>query len=122
MPTLILSFLLLLQAPTKGTSAHRKPEPVAASAAQIAAIRETLRNDESIKACAESEPVNEVLRKLSIEKIQLSPGAETMLVEAGPGCRGAHNGSMWIVRFDRGNVTVLAAPADGFEGWFASIE
>jgi hypothetical protein len=57
--------------------------------------------------------------------ISLARGHKTLLVEAGPGCgRGGQgaNGAMWIVEFHGSKPTLLATPAQNFNGWLYSIQ
>ena len=134
MKILFLSLVLLLQAKNEATSVWRsvgtyqgaRPKdnhPL--SAAQVEAIREALKKDEQVGECGDEESADSVLQKLRFERIQLSSNSEDVLVEAGPGClRGGQgsNGAMWIVQLSRGNATVLASSAEGFEGYLYSVQ
>jgi hypothetical protein len=58
-------------------------------------------------------------------KISLAQGHKTILVEAGPGCaRGGQgaNGAIWLVEFHGSKPTLLATPAQKFNGWLYSIQ
>lgn len=134
MKILILSVVLLLQQKNDSSNiwlninAHqsvtfRDDRPV--SAEEIAAIRKTLKTDKEVVLCDAFESIASVLGKLRFQRLSLSPdNAETVLVLAGPGClRGGlgSNGAMWIVRLNRGRVTVLASPEEGFKGYIYAI-
>jgi hypothetical protein len=84
-----------------------------------------LKKDKQVAECRDEESADSVLQKLRFERIQLSSSGENVLVEAGPGClRGGQgsNGAMWIVQLGRGNATVLASSAEGFEGYLYSVQ
>lgn len=79
------------------------------------------RND--CEACLPGDPT--LVDNLSYGTVALSPGANVVLVEAGPGCaRGGQgsNGAMWLVRFDASKTTLLATPREDFNGYVYSIE
>jgi hypothetical protein len=135
MKSLILSLVLLLRQKSdparvwRGVGAYEgatSDDDRAVSRAQIEAIKKALKTDKQVMGCRDSgEPVDSVLEKLTFERLQLSSNRETVLVEDGPGClRGAQgaNGSMWIAQLNRGRITVLASPAEDFEGWIYSVQ
>jgi hypothetical protein len=78
-----------------------------------------------VKECEDFESADSVLGNLRFQRLWLSSeNSETVLVEAGSGClRGGQgsNGAMWIVQLNRGRVTLLASPAEGFEGYVYSV-
>ncbi len=134
MKVLILSLVLLLQQKDDPASVWRSvgayeggatEDDRPLSSAQVEAIRKTLKTDKEFMACGDSESADSLLQKLMFERLQISLNRETVLVEAGPGClRGAQgaNGPMWIVQINRGRITVLASPAEDFEGWIYSVQ
>jgi len=134
MKILILSLILLLQAKDQSTTlwgnlhTYKSPgfsDDRPLSAAQLKTISEALRKEKYVAQCRSEESADSVLQKLRFKRIQLSPNRENVLVEAGAGClRGGQgaNGAMWIVQLGPGMATILASPAEGFDGWLYSVQ
>ena len=74
--------------------------------------------------CDGKDELEELVERIKVQSIPLSPSQKVLLVEAGMGCarggRGA-NGVMWVIRLDGGVAVTLAGPRDGFSGWLYSI-
>lgn len=76
-----------------------------------------------VQDCLPSDPT--FFEKLQYSSVPLAAGAKVVLVEAGTGCfRGGQgsNGSMWLVRFDGLQTTLLVTPQEAFVGYVYSIE
>jgi hypothetical protein len=134
MKILILSLVLLIQLKDDPASVWRNVGAYQGATpdddrdlpdAQVAAIRKTLKTEKEILECQDSDSPDSVLGKLQFHRLKLSSEkTETILVQAGQGClRGGQgsNGAMWIVKFNRGRVSVLASPATDFEGYIYSV-
>ncbi len=94
------------------------------SAQQKAAVGDLLRRA-PLGGWECGDDLEELIKGLRYEQIQLSDNVPTVLVEAGAGCaRGGQgaNGAMWLIRLDGDTPVLLAGPDHDFNGWLFSIQ
>lgn len=135
-PCILLFILLSSCLPAQTTLWNRvsttytppKTAQVTLSRSETQSIRTLLRSpaQRDVWACGDDpEPDRDWVNDIVFSAITLARGHKTILVEAGPGCgRGGQgaNGAMWIVEFQSSKPTLLATPAQGFNGWLYSIQ